>query len=70
MATKSELAAMERAEVIAAYRAFHGTNITSNGSAPHAAFFMHWVKNNGIESKAPQESIDEMQQEFELGVFY
>ena len=70
MATQSELAAMERAETIAAYNAFHGTNIISNGSAPHAAFFMHWVENNGIEAKAPQECINEMQQEFEPGLFY
>ena len=70
MVTESEKNDKRVRETIAAYNAFHGTNITSNGSAPHALLFMHWVKNNAIEAKAPQEFIDEMQQEFEPGVFY
>ncbi len=70
MATTHEINAMERAETIAAYNAFHGTNITSNGMPKHALFFMHWVENNGIEAKAPQEFIDEMQQELKPGLFY
>ncbi len=59
----------KQAEMIAAYNAFQGTNITSNGIPDHIFSFMAWVEFNGIEAKAPQEFIDAMQQELPPGAF-
>lgn len=70
MATTHEINDKKRAETIAAYNAFHGTNIKHNGMPKHAFNFMFWVENNGIEAKAPQEFINEMQQEIKPGAFY
>ena len=69
MATTHEINAKQRAETIAAYNAFHGTNIAYNGVPKHAFSFMFWVGSNGIEAKAPQEFIDAIQQEMPSGAF-
>ena len=69
MATTHEINNKKRAETIAAYNAFHGTNITSNGIPDHVFSFMMWVEMNGIEAKAPQEFIDAMQTELPPGAF-
>ena len=43
MATTHEINAKQRAETIAAYNAFHGTNIAYNGVPKHAFSFMFCV---------------------------